>query len=129
MKIWSGGRASGKTTAAVEWLLGGERAGRPHGWSRAILCIHDDEAERVRKVVLGKTVGLIRYDNFRNVRVPVYSQREWGRIDSRGPMTEVFIDNVDLFLERMLCAKVAGITFTTEETGPIQPQGGDASWV
>lgn len=129
MKIVTAGRGNGKTTQAIEWLIAGERAPAPIGWSRAIVCHSAQEAERLVPLVMSKTVGLARYDRFPIFGIPVFSVDEWQRLAGGNQGTQVWVDNLDIILDGLLRARVAAISLTSEEPSPNQPPAGDASWI
>lgn len=128
MKIITRPRGGGKTTEAIEWLIAGERAPAPIGWSRAILCHTTREAERLVPLVMSKTVGLARYERFPIFGIPVFTVDEWQRLAGGNQGTQVWVDNLDIILPDLLRARVAAVSLTPEETSP-EPQAGDASWV
>lgn len=92
LKILAMDRQEGKTSAAMDWLCGGERAPGYPGWSRVLIVMNRGEVERLRRA---HRVLLEDFDR------RVYSWDEWSRAVGVSPETEVCIDNAELFLARI----------------------------
>lgn len=101
------GRQEGKTTALMEWVMGGHKIHRYPGWSRIAIVIDMSMYEFVK----GQWWG--RMEDFSH-RVFLWDEFS-GNQNFWGSGTEVRIDNLDLLLMRIIPGvKVTGFTMTGE---------------
>lgn len=99
MKVIVNGRQSGKTYALVQWVREGVATDSYPGWSRVILTITINEAERLRR----------DYElDYRQV----FSVNEWQTARIGRKPVEIAVDNADLVLASYLGQHPAQITLT-----------------
>lgn len=89
IKLVAKPRRQGKTQAAIDWVLAGQRVDGYPGWSRVLLVHNVQEALRLR--------GEYNLDPKQ-----VYTLHEWQRAHNVNPETEVGIENLDLYLHNLI---------------------------
>jgi hypothetical protein len=94
------GRGWGKTTKAIEWVKAGKRVPGYPGWSRILLVLSMEEANRLRN---GPTAPL----DYRQV----FYIEEWQRARRGRACPAIAIDNLDIILFQMVGAPVDLITW------------------
>lgn len=92
-------RQAGKTTRAVDWVLAGKPTHIYPFWSRVIVTINEQEADRLRK-------------HFKLDYRQVFSIRDFREGRFPNPDMEVLIDNLDLVVADLLRFRPAAATIT-----------------
>jgi hypothetical protein len=117
VEIIIGGRRTGKTTKALEWLAQAERIDTYPFWSRVLLVHSTDYAQDLR-IRLRQEAESRGEDDYALSYNKVYSWEEWATVHLGIQPVEVLVDNADFLLNQFLSqfkGMVKGYTFSIND--------------
>jgi hypothetical protein len=109
ISVLVGGRAAGRTTRLIEWVLDGEKAQGYPGWTRVMVVPTMRELDALRDIVhkrVGEHVpwGEIDFSH------RFYAWAEWRNVGMVNPQTQVGIDDLDRILSPLRAGRVRMVT-------------------
>lgn len=115
MEIIVGGRRCGKTEACLEWVDGAQRIKGYPFWDRVLLCVHQPEADRLRKELRKRAAERGETDPAGLIYNKVYYVEEWKTARVGASHVDLMLDNADIYLQHVLTrgrGGLHGITLT-----------------
>src|SRR5262245_2985468 len=120
LEVITGGRRCGKTTKSLEWVEQGSRTDSYPFWSRVLVVVNAQEADRLRAELRRRYRSRRQFDIATDsVYNMVYCVEEWRRATFGREPVEIRVENADLVLYDMFCLggiKLDSVTMTAHAT-------------
>jgi hypothetical protein len=119
-RVFLADRREGKTTQALAWLLNGQLIDTYPGWSRALVCVHKSEAQRLELQ--------LPWHKWRKAIIWIEELDSFSRATRPGTV-ELAIDDAQALVSQMIRQRISSpvdVALMTFDGRPYEPADDDA---